>query len=1016
MPARFDVFLSHASTDKPLVEELARRLARENLRPWLDKWNLIPGTAWQPEIEAVLADCVTCAVIIGSGGFGPWHHEEMRLAIGRRVEDREHVFRVIPVLLPGVERPERSKLPGFLTATTWVEFRDTLDDPAAFHRLLCGIRGEEPKGGPGGAILEGQNPYRGLELFDVEHAPLFFGREALTEWLLDALKRKPAAVENRFLAIVGASGSGKSSLARAGLLAALKDGKLDGSAAWPRAICRPGSEPFFNLANALTGLAPESVTALVFNDLRHRTDGERSLNVAAKLVLGEPPRAERLVVLVDQFEEVFTLCNDEAERRELIANLLHAATVAGGRTIVVLTMRADFYPRCAAYANLAAALSSKYQVLVGPMTEDELRRAIDRPARLAGLEPEPGLVELLVDDIRGRAGALPLLQFALQEVWRRREDYRLTIRTYREIGQIEGALQRKADAVYETFTAEQKEFCRRIFLRLVQPGEGSEDTRRRASLSELLPGDSMQAGTVRAIINRLADPDSRLLTTGRQQTASGEGTLEVAHEALIRGWPQLRTWIETDRAGLRTHLRLIDAAKEWSDAASEAKEATLYTGARLAVASEWAASHRDELGALEAPFLSASQELERQKKADEAEKNRRLAEAETQRAEAERQRAEEAVARQQAERERAEKAELYAQEAAARQVAETQRAEEAMARQQAERERAEKAELYAQEAAARQVAETQRAEEAEARKHEAEAAAERQKKLGRRFLAAAVVAVVLAATSLGLALWANSAREHANKQAGIATSRQLASLSASERNKNLDRSLLLAVEAMRTENTFEARDGLFKALQDRPGLRTFLHIEEGFVRGVAFSPDGKTIAAGYGGGGGGGVVLWDVAARKRLADDPLPVKEGEVRGVSFSPDGKTIAAGYGGDDGGDGGVVLWDVTRRQQRLAAGPLPVREGRVAGVVFSPDGKTLAAGYYESDGGGVVLWDVARRQRLEGKPLSVREGRMAGVSFSPDSKTLAAGYDGGDGGGVVLWDVAVGQRLADDPLPVN
>ena len=208
MPARFDVFLSHATTDKPLVEELARRLARENLKPWLDKWNLIPGTAWQPEIEAVLADCLTCAVIIGSGEFGPWHHEEMRLAIGRRVEDREHVFRVIPVLLPGVERPERSKLPGFLTATTWVEFRDTLDDPAAFHRLLCGIRGIEPGEGCGGAVFEGKNPYRGLELFDVEHAPLFFGREALTEWLLDALKRKPAAVENRFLAIVGAAGSG----------------------------------------------------------------------------------------------------------------------------------------------------------------------------------------------------------------------------------------------------------------------------------------------------------------------------------------------------------------------------------------------------------------------------------------------------------------------------------------------------------------------------------------------------------------------------------------------------------------------------------------------------------------------------------------------------------------------------------------------------------------------------------------------------------------------------------------
>ena len=282
------------------------------------------------------------------------------------------------------------------------------------------------------------------------------------------------------------------------------------------------------------------------------------------------------MVLVDQFEEVFTLCHDEAERRDFIACLLHAATVSGGRSIVVLTMRADFYPRCASHSDLAAALSD-HQVLVGPMTEDELRRAIDRPARLAGLEPESGLVELLVDDVRGRPGALPLLQFALQEVWRRREDYRLTIRTYRAIGQIEGALQRKADAVFATFTDDQKELCRRIFLRLVQPGEGSEDTRRRASLHELLPNDPAQAEAVEAIIGRLTDPESRLLTADARQTASGEGTLEVAHEALIRGWPQLRKWVDNDRAGLRTHLRLTDAAKEWADAATEAKDGTLFT-------------------------------------------------------------------------------------------------------------------------------------------------------------------------------------------------------------------------------------------------------------------------------------------------------------------------------------------------------------------------------------------------------------------------------------------------------
>jgi tetratricopeptide (TPR) repeat protein len=611
----YDVFLSHSSTDKPLVEELARRLERQNLRPWLDWWNLIPGTPWMPAIERALADCAACAVIIGPGGFGLWHHEEMRAAISRHVNDRERPFRVIPVLLPGAEPPE---LPPFLVATTWVIFNGSLDDPDAFRRLVCGIRGIEPRPGVDGAPLQGQNPYRGLELFDVEHAPLFFGREELTERLLDALKRRPAMVENRFQAIIGASGSGKSSLARAGLLAALKAGKVEGSADWSFAICRPGPDPFLSLATALTTLAPLSVSSVVFDRLQGRKDRERSVHVAAGLVLGEPPRAERLVLLVDQFEEIFTLCSDELARRDFIANLLHASIAAGGRTIVVLSMRADFYPRCAAYADLAAALSH-HQVLVGPMTDDELHRAIERPARLAGLEPEPGLVERLVDDIRGRPGALPLLQFALQELWRRCQAHRLTNQAYREIGEIEGALERKADAVYAGFLPEEQKLCRRIFLRLVQPGEGNEDTRRRASLREVLPDDPTQAEAVRKVITRLADPEARLVTTTGQRPAGDDSTLEVVHEALIRGWPQLRKWVDADRAGLRTHRRMTEAAEEWADAKPEAKESLLYTGARLAVSAEWAAAHPDDLSPLESEFLAKS----RRRHADALEAERR---------------------------------------------------------------------------------------------------------------------------------------------------------------------------------------------------------------------------------------------------------------------------------------------------------------------------------------------------------------------------------------------------------
>ena len=153
-------------------------------------------------MEQALADCATCAVFIGPGGLGPWQNEEMRAAIARRVGEREGQFRVIPVLLPGMERPGRGRLPTFLTTTTWVEFRRSLDDEETFRRLVCGIRGEEPGAGSDAAPFAGECPYRGLEVFDVEHAPFFFGREALTEWLVVALRPTPSGQENRFLAIL----------------------------------------------------------------------------------------------------------------------------------------------------------------------------------------------------------------------------------------------------------------------------------------------------------------------------------------------------------------------------------------------------------------------------------------------------------------------------------------------------------------------------------------------------------------------------------------------------------------------------------------------------------------------------------------------------------------------------------------------------------------------------------------------------------------------------------------------
>ncbi|MBV8268791.1 MAG: hypothetical protein JO252_20885, partial [Planctomycetaceae bacterium] len=690
----------------------------------------------------------------------------------------------------------------------------------------------------------------------------------------------------RFLGVLGPSGSGKSSVVLAGLVPSLEAGTIEGSARWPVAILRPGDNPLQSLTGKVVPLLREEVRPdpslsksgeqkELLADLR--ADGEEAateLDRYVGLKFSAEPADRRLLIVVDQCEEVFTYrpqddqarARFERDRAAFFANLLHAAAAPGGRVAVVLTMRSDFLSACAPFPQLAAVLSA-HQELVGPMTAAELREAIERPAYLVGCEVEAPLTERLLADVKGQSGALPLLQFALTEAWKKREVRRLTLRAYTELGKdakgeprgIEGVLDHRADEIYRNLSPEAQHLCQRLFLRLVQPGEGTEDTKRRVPYRELLPEDPARAAAVCNLVQTLADRDARLITTGdaRLITTEGgdatEGTVEVAHEALIRGWTQLRQWIEAERAGLRTQRRLTEAAQEWAAARPEHQADYLYSGARLAVSREWAATHRDELNPIEAAFLATSEGAERQRQADEAEKNRRLAESER-----------------------------------------------------------------------------QRAEEAEARKREAEQSEIKEKQARKE---------------------AEKNASLAQAQARIATSRLLAAASASERNKSLDRSLLLAVEALRTEITLEARGSLYNALQDRPGLTSFLHVNEGDVRSMAFSPDGKTLAAGY----SGGVVLWDVAAGQRLGDEPLPVREGIVGGVAFSPDGKTLAAGYSGF--GVGGVVLWDVAAGQ-RLGDEPLPVREGDVGSVAFSPDGKTLAAGYSGGFGrvGGVVLWDVA------------------------------------------------------------
>ena len=478
-------------------------------------------------------------------------------------------------------------------------------------------------------------PYRGLQMFEAEHAQFYYGREAqvdqLARWV-EKLVHPPGQAGKflpRFISVIGASGSGKSSLVLAGLIPALQEGEVTGSKDWPIITLRPGKQPLEELATKIAPLvsSQENILEATRKLIDNLAEDGRTLHLATRIAWADAPAEKHLFLVIDQFEEVFTLCKSKTEQQKFIENIIYASTVTDGRVIIVLTMRADFYHRAAPYRNLAELISSQ-QMLVGVMDEAELRRAIERPANKVGLRIQPGLVDMILADISRQPGALPLLQHTLLELWNRRAGGMLTIEAYRESGGIRGAIAQRADTIYNNFDENEQEIVSRIMLRLTELNEGNEPTRRRAERAELIFRQEDEEA-VESVLSTMAD--ARLITIG------GE-TVEVAHEALIREWPRLQTWLDENREGLRLSRHLAAASKEWESLDRDAGE--LYRGARLQAASEWAMENDVELNPLEREFLEASrafaEQLEREKEAkrqQELKQARALAEAHRKQAE-----------------------------------------------------------------------------------------------------------------------------------------------------------------------------------------------------------------------------------------------------------------------------------------------------------------------------------------------------------------------------------------------
>jgi len=408
---QYDVFLSYNSQDKSAVQRMAQSLRNRGIEPFLDRWYLRPGLPWPQKLEEALRTCRAVAVFLGPYGLGGWQAREMYLALERQ-KQKPH-FPVIPVLLPNAD-PALS----FLTLNTWVDLRGGIDDSVGLEILTKAIRGEPP--GPElqeriTATLATVCPYRGLRAFREEDAPFFFGRGAFADQLAEVVKQRS------LVAVVGASGSGKSSVVFAGLVPCLRRARPP-EAVWDVASFTPSDRPFHRLAVTLVSLLEPEVSLFERRKETNRwaegiQKGEVSLRDLAEEVLAKQPGTDQLLLIADQFEELYTLIPDESVRRGFVDHLLEATEHS--LIQVALTLRGDFYGRALSHRPFADALQDRV-INLGPMTQEELEQAVVGPAGNVGLEFESRLVGRILEDVGEEPGNLPLLEFALTELWNRR--------------------------------------------------------------------------------------------------------------------------------------------------------------------------------------------------------------------------------------------------------------------------------------------------------------------------------------------------------------------------------------------------------------------------------------------------------------------------------------------------------------------------------------------------------------------------------------------------------------------